>query len=98
MSKKPIKFIIPRIHLLNDYYYIQWIGYEYYIKRENINNYFSKCRLKILEVILLFLILIIGKSFSPKNLEDILRLFLLVVISGIQSGVAIADYINTDTK
>ncbi|MCI8380144.1 MAG: hypothetical protein HFH72_16885 [Lachnospiraceae bacterium] len=98
MSKKPIKFIIPRIHLLNDYYYIQWIGYEYYIKRENINNYFSKCRLKILEVILLFLILIIGKSFPPKNLEDILRLFLLVVISGIQSGVAIADYINTDTK
>lgn len=98
MSKKPIKFIIPRIHILNDYYYIQWIGYEYYIKRENINNYFSKCRLKILEVILLFLILIIGKSFPPKNLEYILRLFLIVLVSGIQSGVAIADYINTDTK
>lgn len=84
--------------MLNDYYYIQWIGYEYYIKKENTNNYFSKFKLKILEVILLFLILIIGKSFPPKNLEDILRLFLLAVISGIQSGVAVADHINTDTK
>lgn len=84
--------------MLNDYYYIQWIGYEYYFKRKNINDYFSKCRLNILEIILLFLILIIGKTFPPKDLEDILRLLLLVLVSGIQSGIAIADYINADTK
>lgn len=34
MNKRPIKFIIPRIHILNNYYFIQWIGYEYYIKRK----------------------------------------------------------------
>lgn len=98
MNKRPIKFIIPRIHILNNYYFIQWIGYEYYIKREKIFNYFYRNKLKILEVLLLVLLLIIGKSLPPKNIEDILRLFLLTIVSGIQSGVAIADYINKDTK
>lgn len=98
MNKRPIKFIIPRIHILNDYYIIQWIGYEYYIKRKKTPNYFYRNKLKILEVLLLVLLLIIGKSLPLNNIEDILRLFLLTIVSGIQSGVAIADYIDNDTK
>ena len=98
MSKKPIKYIIPHLHKLNDCWFIQWMGYEYYIKRENIYTYFQKHALKILEILLLLLTLIIAKTFPPDSIEDILRLFLLVIISGAQSGIAIADYINKDTK
>lgn len=99
MNKKPIKYNIPHIHKLNDCWFIQWIGNEYYIKRVNIFSYFQKYSLKILEILLLLLTLIIAKTFPLDNIEDIMRLFLLVIISGIQSGVAIADYIkNKDTK
>lgn len=98
MIRKPIKFIIPRIHRLNDCWFIQWIGNEYYIKKVNVFNYFQQHLLNILEVLLLILVLIIADTFPPNNIEDILKLFLLVIILGVQSGIAIANYINKDTK
>lgn len=94
-NRKPIKFIVPRIHVLKDFYFIQWVGHEYYIKRDR-HRFTCKYRLRILEMLLLCLILIIEKAFPPNTHEDILRLFLLAIASGMLSGVAVADYINTE--
>lgn len=33
MKNKPIKFIIPQIHNLNDSWFIQWRGNEHYIEK-----------------------------------------------------------------
>lgn len=96
-NRKPIKFIVPRVHVLKDFYFIQWIGREYYIKRDR-NGFSHKYGLSVLEMLLLFLILVIGKTFPPNSPEDILRLFLLAITLGMLSGVAVADYINTEKK
>ncbi len=93
MNKKPLKFIVPRIYKLNDYWFIQWIGNEYYINKnkimENIHKVFNKYFL--IEFLLLILILIISGLFPFRNYEDYLRSFLLSLIAGIQSGFAVIE-------
>lgn len=91
MNKKPVKFIIPRIHKLNDCYFMQWNGNEYYLRknmvRERIGKIFTKYFLT--DFLLMMLILIISDIFPVKNTEDILRLLLLATATGIQSGIAV---------
>lgn len=91
MNKEPVKFIIPRIHKLNDCYFIQWNGNEYYLRknivRESIGKIFTKYFL--IDFLLMMLILIISDIFPVRNIQDILRLLLLPVVTGIQSGIAV---------
>lgn len=93
MNKKPLNFFIPRIHKLNDCWFIQWIGNEYYVNknklRENVHKVFTKYSL--INFLLMILICIISDIFPIRNIEDILRLLLLAAFAGIQSGIAVAE-------
>ena len=93
MNRKPVKYIIPQIHKLNDCWFIQWIGKEYYIKNTklhgeaniHLNKYF------FINYMLIILILIISGLFPFKNIDAIFRSILLAAITGMQSGIAVAE-------
>ena len=93
MNKEPINYIIPRIHKLDNCWFIQWIGNEYCISKnivkEKISKFFGKYFL--IYFLLITLLWIISGLFPFKSIEDILRMLLLVVVTGIQSGIAIAE-------
>lgn len=100
MNKKSIKYIIPRIHELDDYWFIQWVGNEYYINKKVIKEktfkFFNKYVL--INFLLIILLWIISGLIPFKNAEDILRMFLLAFVTGIQSGVAIAEDRESNRK
>ena len=87
MKNKPIKFIIPQIHNLNDCWFIQWWGNEYYIqKNKKIFNKYS-----LINFSLLISIMTISNVFPVKNIEDFFRMILISSITGMQSGIAIIE-------
>ena len=93
MNKKPIRYIIPRIHELDTCWFIQWLGNEYRISKniieEKISKFFGKYFL--INFLLIVLLWVISGLIPFKSIEDILRMLLLVVVTGIQSGIAIAE-------
>lgn len=93
MKNKPIKFIIPQIHNLNDCWFIQWRGNEYYIQKNKLkivaNKIFNKYSL--INFLLLISIMIISNIFPVKNFEDFFRMILISSITGMLSGIAIIE-------
>ena len=93
MNRKPVKYIIPRIHKLNDCWFIQWMGKEYYVTntklrervRRHLNKYF------LINYMLIILVWIISGLFPFKDIETVFRSILLAAVTGIQSGIAIAE-------
>lgn len=93
MKDKKVKHIIPRIYSLHDVWFIQWLGREYYIKKLK----FKRIVLKkstiyfLFEYVLMMLIWLTAGLFPIKTPDDVIKMFLLAAITGIQSGVAIAN-------
>lgn len=93
MKDNKAKYIIPRIHNLRDVLFVQWLGREYYIKKLK----FKRIVLKkstiyfLFEYVLMMLIWLIAGLIPIKTPDDVIKMFLLAAITGIQSGVAIAN-------
>lgn len=100
MNKKSIKYIIPRIHELDNCWFIQWVGNEYYINKKVIKEKTSKFFNKYVLINFLLIILLweISGLIPFKNAEDILRMFLLAFVTGIQSAVAIVEDRESNRK
>lgn len=93
MRDNKVKHIIPRIHNLRDVWFIQWLGREYYITKPKIKNIIVKKSTIyfLLDFVLMMSIWIIAGIFPIKTPDDVIKMFLLAVITGIQSGIAIAS-------
>lgn len=93
MKDNKAKHIIPRIHNLRDVWFIQWLGREYYITKPKIKNIIVKKSTIyfLLDFILMMSIWIIAGVFPIKTLDDVIKMFLLAVITGIQNGIAVAN-------
>lgn len=72
MKNKPIKFIIPQIHNLNDCWFIQWWGNEYYIQKNKLKIAIKKIfdKYSLINFLLLISIMIISNVFPVENFED----------------------------
>ena len=86
--KKPIRNIIPRIHNLKDFWFIQWIGNEYYIKKSILNRIFNIYAL--IQYLILLLILNIA-HIKFYDFSDFLRALIISLLVGIISGLAIVE-------
>lgn len=93
MKDNKVKHIIPRIHNLRDLWFIQWLGIEYYIAKPKIKNIIVKRSTIyfLLDFLLMISIWIIAGIFPIKTPVDFIKMFLLAAITGIQSGIAIAN-------
>lgn len=93
MKNKPIKFIIPQIHNLNDCWFIQWWGNEYYIQKNKLKKKKKKIfnKYSLINFSLLISIMTISNVFPVKNIEDFFRMILISSITGMQSGIAIIE-------
>lgn len=93
MKDNKAKYIIPRMHNLRDVLFVQWLGREYYIEKIK----FKRIVLKkstiyfLFEYVLMMLIWLIAGLIPIKTPDDVIKMFLLAAITGIQSGVAIAN-------
>lgn len=91
--RKISRFIIPRIYKKNDCWIIQWVGNDYCIKqniiKEKMSDYFTKYFL--IEFLLLILIWSVTDLCPPKNTEEIFKMLILSVLSGMLSGVAVVE-------
>lgn len=93
MKDNKFKHIIPRIHNLRDVWFVQWLGREYYIDKPKIKNITVKKSTIyfLLDFVLMMFIWIIAGIFPIKTPDDVIKMFLLAVITGIQNGIAIAN-------
>lgn len=94
MEDNKVKHIIPRIHNFRDVWFIQWLGREYCIDKIKIKkHYYKKSTIYyfLLDSILMMSIWIIAGVFPIKTTDDVIKMFLLAAITGIQSGIAIAN-------
>lgn len=93
MKNKPIRFIIPQIHNLNDCWFIQWWGNEYYIQKNKLKIVAKKIfnKYSLINFSLLISIMTISNVFPVKNIEDFFRMILISSITGMQSGIAIIE-------
>lgn len=89
MNKKPLKYIIPRIHKLNDCYFIQWMSREYYINKCIYKRFFNLYT--IIDCLLLIFVWIVAGVLPFKNIDDVLKMFLLALIIGAMNGFAIVE-------
>lgn len=80
--------IVPSIHNLPQVIYIRWMDRDWYIRKETIKHNFNNYLL--LDVILLMLLGLIAGVFPMRTTDDFLTLLVIAVISGIQSGIAVA--------
>lgn len=93
MKDSKVKHIIPRIHNLRDVWFIQWLGREYYITKHKIKNIIVKkpTIYFLFDYVLMMLIWLIAGLLPIKTPDDVIKMFLLAAITGIQSGIAIAN-------
>lgn len=100
MKDNKVKHIIPRIHNLHDVWFIQWLCREYYIEKIKIKNIVLKKSTIyfLLDFVLMMSIWIIAGIFPIKKPDDVIKMFLLSVIIGIQSGIAIASELEDTNK
>lgn len=89
MKDNKVNYIIPRIYNLRDVYFVQWLGREYYI--EKIKNIVAKKSVIyfLFDYVLMILIWLIAGLIPIKSPYDVIKMFLLVVITGIQIGIGI---------
>lgn len=89
MKDNKIKYIVPKIHNLRNV----WFGREYYIDKAKIKNIIAKKSVIyfLLDFVLMMLIWLIAGIFPIKTPVDVIKMFLLAAITGIQSGIAIAN-------
>lgn len=98
MKYNKIKYIIPRIHNLRDVWLVQWLGREYYIEKTK-NIVVKKSVIYFLfDYVLMMLIWLIAGLLPIKTPDDVIKMFLLAVITGIQSGIAIANEYEDKNK
>lgn len=92
MKDNKSKYIIPRIHNLRDVWFVQWLGREYYIDKPKIKNIIVKkfTIYFLLDFVLMMFIWIIAGLLPIKTPVDVIKMFLLAAITGMQSGIAIA--------
>lgn len=100
MKNNKIKYIILRIHKLRDIWFTQWLGREYYIKKPKFKKIIIKKSIIyfLLDFMLMMSIWIVAGIFPIKTPDDIIKMLLLALITGIQSGVAIANESNDKSK
>lgn len=100
MKDNKIKYIIPRIHNLRDVWFIQWLGREYYIAKPKIKKIIIKKSIIyfLLDFVLMMSIWIVAGIFPIRTPDDVIKMLLLALITGIQSGVAIANEYEDKNK
>ena len=93
MNKKHIDCIIPRIHSLEDCWFIQWIGNEYYINKNMIRKIFKRLfnGYAIAQLILMVITLFISGVLPVNNLSEACRAIVVSCLIGVISGFAIAE-------
>ena len=95
MNKKPNNNIVPQIHNLQDCWFIQWIGNEYYIKKSLMKRFVNIYSL-VNFVILIFIWSVAG-IFPLNDIEDVTKMFILSVLTGIMNGISIAEDRNINS-
>lgn len=93
MKDNKNKYIIPRIHNLRDVWFVQWLGREYYIEKIKINYIVMKKSVIyfLFDYVLMMLIWLIAGLLPFKTPDDVIKMFLLAAITGIQSGISIVN-------
>lgn len=86
--KKSIRNIIPRIYNIKDFWFIQWIGNEYYIKKSILKRIFNIYAL--IQYLILLLILNIA-HINFNDFSDFLRVLTISLLVGIISGLAVLE-------
>lgn len=89
MIKKPISNIIPRIHNLEDCWFIQWIGNEYYIKKGLWKRFFNLY--SVINFVVLIFVWNTANAFPINGIEDIKKMFILSILTGIMNGIAVIE-------